>query len=122
MSLIVKVWLKSLAYPSREEGGKFHVQMISTCLRYTQRRGGGDPRPVPETMRKRRKGKGRKGAFPVKRVQHSWVALSDINKIFNKYSIKKILPIKYLSHALLCALVYKTLFFPRSQFLDVSRK
>jgi hypothetical protein len=29
------VWLKSLAYPSGEEGGKFLVQMISTCLRYT---------------------------------------------------------------------------------------
>ncbi len=46
MSLIVKVWLKSLAYPSGEKGGKSLVQMISTCLRYTQRRGGGDPRPV----------------------------------------------------------------------------
>ncbi len=46
MSLIVKVWLKSLAYPSGEEGGKFFVQIISTCLRYTQRRGGVDPRPV----------------------------------------------------------------------------
>jgi hypothetical protein len=46
VSLIVKVWLKSLAYPSGEEGGKSLVQMISTCLRYTQRRGGGDPRPV----------------------------------------------------------------------------
>ncbi len=47
MSLILKVWLKSLAYPSGKEGGKFFVQMITTCLRYTQRRGGGDPRPVP---------------------------------------------------------------------------
>jgi hypothetical protein len=46
VSLIVEVWLKSLAYPSGEEGGKFVVQIISTCLRYTQRRGGGDPRPV----------------------------------------------------------------------------
>jgi hypothetical protein len=35
VSLIVKVCLKSLAYPSGEEGGKFLVQMISTCLRYT---------------------------------------------------------------------------------------
>ena len=35
MSYIDKVWLKSLAYPSGEEGGKFLVQMISTCLRYT---------------------------------------------------------------------------------------
>ncbi len=37
---IVKVWLKSLAYPSGKEGGKYFVQMISTCLRYTPRRGG----------------------------------------------------------------------------------
>jgi hypothetical protein len=35
VSLIVKVWLKSLAYPSGEEGGKFLVLMISTCLRYS---------------------------------------------------------------------------------------
>jgi hypothetical protein len=35
VSLIVKVWLKSLAYPSGEEEGKFLVQIISTCLRYT---------------------------------------------------------------------------------------
>ncbi len=42
----MKVWLKSLAYPSGEEGGKFLVQMITTCLRYTQRKGGGDPRRV----------------------------------------------------------------------------
>jgi hypothetical protein len=35
VSLIVKVWLKSLAYPSGEEGGKILVQIISTCLRYT---------------------------------------------------------------------------------------
>ncbi len=55
MSLIVKVWLKSLAYPSGEEGGKFLVQMISTCLRYTQRRGGGDPRPVGWTYETTRK-------------------------------------------------------------------
>ncbi len=40
MSLIVKVWIKSLAYPSGEEWGKILVQIISTCLRYTQRMGG----------------------------------------------------------------------------------
>jgi hypothetical protein len=32
MSSTEKVWLKSLAYPSGEEGGKFLVQMIYTCL------------------------------------------------------------------------------------------
>jgi hypothetical protein len=36
-----KVWLKSLAYPSGEEGGKFLVQMISTCLRYMHVEEGG---------------------------------------------------------------------------------
>jgi hypothetical protein len=46
MTLIDEVWLKSLAYPSGEEGGKFLVQMISTCLRYVERKGGGYPRRV----------------------------------------------------------------------------
>ncbi len=40
MSKTVTVWLKSLAYPSEEEGGNFLFQMISSCLRYTQRKGG----------------------------------------------------------------------------------
>ncbi len=31
----------SLAYPSGNEGGNFILQMISTCLRYDQRNGGG---------------------------------------------------------------------------------
>jgi hypothetical protein len=34
------VWLYRPAYPSGEEGGNFFVQ-ISTCLRYTLRKGGG---------------------------------------------------------------------------------
>jgi hypothetical protein len=46
MALIDEAWLKSLAYPSGEEGGKFLVQMISTCLRYVERKGGGYPRRV----------------------------------------------------------------------------
>ncbi len=46
ITLIDEVWLKSLAYPSGEEGGKFHVQIISTCLRYVERKGGGYPRRV----------------------------------------------------------------------------
>jgi hypothetical protein len=33
-------------YPCGEEGGKFLVQIITTCLRYTKRKGGGDPRRV----------------------------------------------------------------------------
>jgi hypothetical protein len=41
-----EVWLKSLAYPSGEEGGKFLVQIISTCLRYVERKGGGYPHRV----------------------------------------------------------------------------
>jgi hypothetical protein len=31
----------SLVYPSGDEGGNFLVQMISTCLRYAYRKGGG---------------------------------------------------------------------------------
>ncbi len=46
MTLIDEVWLKSLAYPSREDGGKFLFQMISTCLHYVERKGGGYPRRV----------------------------------------------------------------------------
>ncbi len=46
ITLIDEVWLKSLAYPSGEEEGKFLVQIISTCLRYVERKGGGDPRRV----------------------------------------------------------------------------
>jgi hypothetical protein len=41
MSKIDKVWLKSLAYPSGEEGGKFLVQMISTYLCYIHVEEGG---------------------------------------------------------------------------------
>jgi hypothetical protein len=41
MTLIDEVWLKSLAYPSGEEGDKFLVQIISTCLCYVERRGEG---------------------------------------------------------------------------------
>ncbi len=46
ITLIYEVWLKSLAYPSGEEGGKFLVQIISTCLRYVERKGGGYRRRV----------------------------------------------------------------------------
>jgi hypothetical protein len=50
MTLIDEVWLKSLAYPSGEEGGKFLFQMISTCLRYVEKKGGGYPRRVVSTQ------------------------------------------------------------------------
>jgi hypothetical protein len=37
MSYIHTVWLKSLAYPSGEEGGNFLVQIIFTCRTRTRR-------------------------------------------------------------------------------------
>ncbi len=49
MTLIDEVWLKSLAYPSGEEGGKFLVQMISTCLRYRGEEGGRGSAPCGKT-------------------------------------------------------------------------
>jgi hypothetical protein len=39
--LIVKVWLKSLAFPGGEEGGKFLVQIISTVPVFATHSGGG---------------------------------------------------------------------------------
>jgi hypothetical protein len=46
----------SLAYLSGEEGGNFLVQVISTCLRYKYRKGGGGRHPVSAVRRRREAG------------------------------------------------------------------